>query len=174
MRKTCRPNNFEDILLFGRCMTPPGGSGDQHAKNRKRLFSKYFFATKKKTSSKNFFLSNILFMKYSDLNFCWNRSSRTQFARAIWRHANRPKMSPGMSCSNVADHIRMFIFDSNSDQKMVCEFTTIEKEFELHIWGIQSPHEYYKIGEFQLQTPTRSGRTKKSCNSQVVRFGNQK
>ena len=39
MRKKCRPNNFEDILLSGRCMTP-GGSGDQHANNRKRLFSK--------------------------------------------------------------------------------------------------------------------------------------
>ena len=44
-------------------------------------------------------------MKYSDLNFCWNRSSRTYFARAICRRANQPKMSPGMSCSNGSDHI---------------------------------------------------------------------
>ena len=44
-------------------------------------------------------------MKYSDLNFYWNRSSRTWFARAIWSHENEPKMSPGMSCSNGGDHI---------------------------------------------------------------------
>ena len=33
---------------------------------------------------KHFFLNNILSMKYSDLNFYWNRRSRTCFARAIW------------------------------------------------------------------------------------------
>ena len=35
-------------------------------------------------------------------------------------------------------------------------------------------HEYYKTVEFQLQTPTGSGRTRKSCYSQVPRFANKK
>ena len=48
---------IEDILLSGRCMTP-GGSGDQHAKNRKRLFSKYFFDTKKTYLFQNFFFQS--------------------------------------------------------------------------------------------------------------------
>ena len=43
----------------------------------------------------------------------------------------------------------------------------MEKEFGAHTWGICSTHEYYKTVEFQLQTPTRSGRTRKSLPSQV-------
>ena len=74
-------------------------------KKSEATFFKIIFRHEKKTSSKKNFLSNILFMKYSDLNFYWNRSSRTWFARAIWSHAKRSKMSPGMSCSNGADHI---------------------------------------------------------------------
>ena len=41
-----------------------------------------------------FFLSNILFIKYSDLNFHCNRSSTTLFTRAIRSRENASKMSP--------------------------------------------------------------------------------
>ena len=43
----------------------------------------------------------------------------------------------------------------------------IEKEFGAHTWGICSTHEHYKTVEYQLQTPTGSGRTRKSLPSQV-------
>ena len=72
-------------------------------------FTRLFWARKYKNFQlhpKQTILSYILFMKSSDLDFCWNRSSRTWFARAIWRAGNRSKMSPGMSCSNGADHVR--------------------------------------------------------------------
>ena len=77
------------------------------------FFEKYFlnfFLVEKKnekcsTSSKTFFLSNIISMKYSDLNFYWNRVSRTWFARAIRSPGFWSKMSPGMSCSNGGDHM---------------------------------------------------------------------
>ena len=63
IRKKCRPTNFEDILLSGRCVTP-GGSGDQHAKNRKRLFSKLFFDTKKIFFFKTFFFQSKSLLLY--------------------------------------------------------------------------------------------------------------
>ena len=44
-------------------------------------------------------------MKYSDLNFYGNRTSLALFTRAIRSHGNGSKMSPGMSCSNGADHM---------------------------------------------------------------------
>ena len=69
-------------------------------KKSEATFFKIFFRHEKKNFVQKKKLSNILFMKYSDLNFYWNRSSRTWFARAIWSHAKRSKMSPGMSCSN--------------------------------------------------------------------------
>ena len=80
-------------------------------------------------------------------------------------------------CSTI--HVFQNIFKNvyfycNSNQKIVSEYTRIEKEFGLHIWRIYSPHEYYKTVEFQLQTPTGSGWTRKLCYSQVVRFGNKK
>ena len=69
-----------------------------------RKYENFQFHSKQKN------LSNILSLKYSDFNFYWNRVSRTWFARAIRRSGFWSKMSPGMSCSNGGDHIRMFFF----------------------------------------------------------------
>ena len=82
-----------------------------------------FFWSRKKMKNfqlhpKIYFLSNIISMKYSDLNFYWNRVSRTWFARAIRSPGFWSKMSPGMSCSNGGDHMHF------SEKKMgiLCSF----------------------------------------------------
>ena len=54
---------------------------------------------------KQIFLSNILSMKSIDFYFYRNRSSATYFTRAPKAAGFWSKMSPGMSCSNGADHI---------------------------------------------------------------------
>ena len=56
----------------------------------------YFWRSKKNKifqfHLKQNFLSNILSMKYPDLNFYWNRNSRTWFARAICSSGNGSKI----------------------------------------------------------------------------------
>ena len=78
----------------------------------KNIFWTFFWSRKKmkifQLHPKQIFLSNIISMKYSDLNFYWNRVSRTWFARAIRSIGFWSKMAPGMSCSNGGDHISLY------------------------------------------------------------------
>ena len=112
----------------------------------------------------------IIFWKYCSSriysSYCFNGQETSNFCtKSLLNTPNFPIF--GFRYPQICGYIRMYFFDYKSDQKMVCELTRIEKEFGLHIWRIYSPHEYYKTVEFQLQTPTGSGRTRKSCYYQV-------
>ena len=86
---------------------------------------------------KQIFLSNLLFIKYSDLNFHCNRSSTTLFTRAIRRRENASKMSPNQGFHVMLQWGRSYTRVYNTKQNTVWYVTnhgSIKTMFTLSDW----------------------------------------